>query len=136
MADLYLTPAERYTAALGGFYYGDLPEPGTVYTQLIKDILDGSTPDKEPKNILARFIYSLYISDLGDQYPRYELAKLLYWKLHNITPTKSGSILTVTIDGKEDYMTINTDLSRLWYKVLFGSKTDVITEFPIKERTD
>lgn len=27
-------------------------------------------------------------------------------------------------------MTINTDLSRLWYKVLFGSKTDVITEFP------
>lgn len=32
MADLYLTPAERYTAALGGFYYGDLPEPGTVYT--------------------------------------------------------------------------------------------------------
>lgn len=25
MADLYLTPAERYTAALGGFYYGDLP---------------------------------------------------------------------------------------------------------------
>ena len=24
MADLYLTPAERYTAALGGFYYGDL----------------------------------------------------------------------------------------------------------------
>ena len=49
MADLYLTPAERYTAALGGFYYGDLPEPGTVYTQLIKDILDGSTPDKVPK---------------------------------------------------------------------------------------
>lgn len=130
MADLYLTPAERYTAALGGFYYGDLPEPGTVYTQLIKDILDGATPDKEPKNILARFIYSLYISDLGDPYPRYELAKLLYWKLHDITPTKSGSILTVTIDGKEDYMTINTDLSRLWYKVLFGSKTDVITEFP------
>lgn len=130
MADLYLTPAERYTAALGGFYYGDLPEPGTVYTQLIKDILDGSTPDKEPKNILARFIYSLYISDLGDPYPRYELAKLLYWKLHNITPTKSGSVLTVTIDGKEDYMTINTDLSRLWYKVLFGSKTDIITEFP------
>ena len=130
MADLYLTPAERYTAALGGFYYGDLPEPGTVYTQLIKDILEGSTPDKEPKNILARFIYSLYISDLGDPYPRYELAKLLYWKLHDITPTKSGSILTVTIDGKEDYMTINTDLSRLWYKVLFGSKTDVITEFP------
>ena len=36
MADLYLTPAERYTAALGGFYYGDLPEPGTVYTQLLK----------------------------------------------------------------------------------------------------
>lgn len=130
MADLYLTPAERYTAALGGFYYGDLPEPGTVYTQLIKDILDGATPEKEPKNILARFIYSLYISDLGDPYPRYELAKLLYWKLHDITPTKSGSILTVTIDGKEDYMTINTDLSRLWYKVLFGSKTDVITEFP------
>jgi hypothetical protein len=130
MADLYLTPAERYTAALGGFYYGDLPEPGTVYTQLIKDILNGATPDKEPKNILARFIYSLYISDLGDPYPRYELAKLLYWKLHDITPTKSGSILTVTIDGKEDYMTINTDLSRLWYKVLFGSKTDVITEFP------
>jgi hypothetical protein len=130
MADLYLTPAERYTAALGGFYYGDLPEPGTVYTQLIKDILDGATPDKEPKNILARFIYSLYISDLGDPYPRYELAKLLYWKLHDITPTKSGFILTVTIDGKEDYMTINTDLSRLWYKVLFGSKTDVITEFP------
>lgn len=130
MADLYLTPAERYTAALGGFYYGDLPEPGTVYTQLIKDILDGSTPDKEPKNILARFIYSLYISDLGDPYPRYELAKLLYWKLHDITPTKSGSVLTVTIDGEEDYMTINTDLSRLWYKVLFGSKTDVITEFP------
>lgn len=27
-------------------------------------------------------------------------------------------------------MTINTDLSRLWYKVLFGSKTDVITDFP------
>jgi hypothetical protein len=130
MADLYLTPAERYTAALGGFYYGDLPEPGTVYTQLIKDILNGATPDKEPKNILARFIYSLYISDLGDPYPRYELAKLLYWKLHDITPTKSGSILTVTIDGEEDYMTINTDLSRLWYKVLFGSKTDVITEFP------
>lgn len=130
MADLYLTPAEKYTAALGGFYYGDLPEPGTVYTQLIKDILDGSTPDKEPKNVLARFIYSLYISDLGDPYPRYELAKLLYWKLHNITPTKSGSVLTVTIDGKEDYMTINTDLSRLWYKVLFGSKTDVTTEFP------
>jgi hypothetical protein len=130
MADLYLTPAERYTAALGGFYYGDLPEPGTVYTQLIKDILNGATPDKEPKNILARFIYSLYISDLGDTYPRYELAKLLYWKLHDITPTKSGSILTVTIDGKEDYMTINTDLSRLWYKVLFGSKTDVITDFP------
>lgn len=130
MANLYLTPAEKYTAALGGFYYGDLPEPGTVYTQLIKDILGGSTPDKEPKNILARFIYSLYISDLGDPYPRYELAKLLYWKLHDITPTKSGSILTVTIDGKEDYMTINTDLSRLWYKVLFGSKTDVITEFP------
>lgn len=130
MADLYLTPAERYTAALGGFYYDDLPEPGTVYTQLIKDILDGSTPDKEPKNILARFIYSLYISDLGDPYPRYELAKLLYWKLHDITPTKSGSILTVTIDGKEDYMTINTDLSRLWYKVLFGSKTDIIAEFP------
>lgn len=130
MADLYLTPAEKYTAALGGFYYGDLPEPGTVYTQLIKDILDGSTPDKVPKNILARFIYSLYISDLGDPYPRYELAKLLYWKLHDITPTKSGSVLTVTIDGKEDYMTINTDLSRLWYKVLFGSKTDVITEFP------
>lgn len=130
MADLYLTPAERYTAALGGFYYGDLPEPGTVYTQLIKDILNGSTPDKEPKNSLARFIYSLYISDLGDPYPRYELAKLLYWKLHDITPTKSGSVLTVTIDGEEDYMTINTDLSRLWYKVLFGSKTDVITEFP------
>lgn len=130
MADLYLTPAERYTAALGGFYYGDLPEPGTVYTQLIKDILDGSTPDKVPKNILARFVYSLYISDLGDPYPRYELAKLLYWKLHDITPTKSGSVLTVTIDGKEDYMTINTDLSRLWYKVLFGSKTDIITEFP------
>jgi hypothetical protein len=130
MADLYLTPAERYTAALGGFYYGDLPEPGTVYTQLIKDILNGTTPEKEPKNILARFIYSLYISDLGDPYPRYELAKLLYWKLHDITPIKSGSILTVTIDGKEDYMTINTDLSRLWYKVLFGSKTDVITEFP------
>lgn len=130
MADLYLTPAERYTAALGGFYYGDLPEPGTVYTQLIKDILNGTTPDKEPKNILARFIYSLYISDLGDPYPRYELAKLLYWKLHDITTTKSGSILTVTIDGKEDYMTINTDLSRLWYKVLFGSKTDTITEFP------
>lgn len=130
MADLYLTPAERYTAALGGFYYGDLPEPGTVYTQLIKDILNGTTPEKEPKNILARFIYSLYISDLGDPYPRYELAKLLYWKLHDITPTKSGSILTVTIDGEEDYMTINTDLSRLWYKVLFGSKTDVITEFP------
>ena len=130
MADLYLTPAERYTAALGGFYYGDLPEPGTVYTQLIKDILNGTTPDKEPKNILARFIYSLYISDLGDPYPRYELAKLLYWKLHDITPTKSGSILTVTIDGKEDYMTINTDLSRLWYKVCFGSKTDVITDFP------
>jgi len=130
MDDLYLTPAEKYTAALGGFYYGDLPEPVTVYTQLIKDILNGTTPDKEPKNILARFIYSLYISDLGDPYPRYELAKLLYWKLHDITPTKSGSILTVTIDGKEDYMTINTDLSRLWYKVLFGSKTDVITEFP------
>lgn len=130
MADLYLTPAEKYTAALGGFYYGDLPEPGTVYTQLIKDILDGSTPDKEPKNVLARFIYSLYISDLGDPYPRYELAKLLHWKLHGITPTKSGSVLTVTIDGREDYMTINTDLSRLWYKVLFGSKTDVITEFP------
>lgn len=130
MAALYLTPAERYTAALGGFYYGDLPEPGTVYTQLIKDILDVATPEKEPKNILARFIYSLYISDLGDPYPRYELAKLLYWKLHDITPTKSGSILTVTIDGKEDYMTTNTDLSRLWYKVLFGSKTDIITEFP------
>lgn len=130
MTNLYLTPAEKYTAALGGFYYGDLPEPGTVYTKLIKDILDGSTPDKEPRNILARFIYSLYISDLGDPYPRYELAKLLYWKLHNIAPTKSGSILTVIIDGKEDYMTINTDLSRLWYKVLFGSKTDVITEFP------
>lgn len=124
MADLYLTPAEKYTAALGGFYYGDLPEPGTVYTQLIKDILDGFTPDKEPKNVLTRFIYSIYISDLGDPYPRYELAKLLYWKLHNITPTKSGSVLTVTIDGKEDYMKINTDLSRLWYKVLFESKTD------------
>lgn len=66
MADLYLTPAEKYTAALGGFYYVYLPKPGTVYTQLIKDVLDGSTPDKEPKNILARFIYSLYISDLGD----------------------------------------------------------------------
>lgn len=128
---LYITPAEKYTAALGGLYTGDLPEPTTNYTKLLSAIINSNTVNAKHSGLLTRFIYSLYIEDLQDNYPRNELAKMLYWKIHSITPTLDGIKAEVEIAGTTDFVTLDTDLSKIWYDVLFSGPTEkTITGVP------
>lgn len=116
---LYLTPAEKYTAALGGLYSGDLPLATTAYTKLLDCIINDDLANAKYSNTLTRFIYSLYVEDLGDPYPRSDLAKLFYWKIHGIIPTHNGIQAEVTISGKSDSVPITDDLVKLWYLILF-----------------
>lgn len=116
---LYLTPAEKYTAALGGLYHGELPIADTIYTKLLYDIINENYSEAIYKNIVTRFIYSIYISDLHDPYPRNNLAKLLYWKLHNIPVVDAGDYAEATISGVRDRVPLLNDLIKLWYLILF-----------------
>lgn len=133
---LYITPAEKYTAALGGLYTGDLPEPTTNYTKLLSAIINSDTANAKHSGLLTRFIYSLYIEDLQDDYPRNELAKMLYWKIHSIAPTLDGIKAEVEMAGTTDFVTLDTDLSKIWYDVLFSGPTEkTITGVPPSEMT-
>ena len=116
---VYLTPAELYTAKLGGLYDGDLPLPTTTYTKLLDCIIQNDLANAKYSNTLTRFIYSLYVSDLDDPYPRSDLSKLFYWKIHGIVPTHNGIQAEVTISGKQDSVPITDDLVKLWYQILF-----------------
>ena len=122
--NLYLTPAEKYTAALAGLYEGDLPLATTAYTKLINCILNNDLENAEYSDELTRFIYSYYVSDLQDSYPMNNICKLIYWKLHDITPVQNGIRLEVTIDEFEDSVPITNDLIKIWAIILYGEEPD------------
>lgn len=125
------TPALKYTGKLAGLYEGDLPEPTTVYTQLINDILNNNTENTVHKNLLTRFVYSLYVQDLGDPFPFNDICRLLYFKIHNI-PVENENCVYVhaTVDDEEIRISLRNDLERAWAKVLFDiwqKTTEIIT---------